>query len=191
MKRSIIVFAVALLAAGTLAACGESDRESMQAGRGSQSTAPSTTPGTPGTSTDRQAGGSSATGMPGSSSSPSAGPSATSSGSQALDKNAIQQAEQQLQAAGFNPGTVDGVVDGQTRDAVRKFQQEKNLKATGELTPETLTALNSMGGTGSGSSGAGSSTGSSPSGTGSSAPGSTGSGSTGSGSGTGSGQTKP
>jgi len=45
-----------------------------------------------------------------------------------------------LKKAGFNPGTIDGVLGRDTMDALTKFQESKNLPA-GKLTMETLEAL--------------------------------------------------
>ena len=62
-----------------------------------------------------------------------------------VDERTVRQAERQLQAAGFNPGKVDGIVDDETREAVRKFQEENRLQPTGELNQDTLLALKAKG----------------------------------------------
>jgi TPR repeat protein len=53
----------------------------------------------------------------------------------------IRQVQERLQATGFKPGTIDGVLGRQTRDALRRFQNTKGLLATGELDEKTLDAL--------------------------------------------------
>jgi peptidoglycan hydrolase-like protein with peptidoglycan-binding domain len=129
-----------LLALGILAGCG--DRETTQAERSvgdQRAEAPRATTDTarvpdartPGTDASGATSGTNAAGT-----------------AQQPDQQTIRQAEQQLQAAGFNPGTVDGVVDKDTREAVRKFQQENKLEATGELNQDTLLALKAEGGAG-------------------------------------------
>jgi regulator of extracellular matrix RemA (YlzA/DUF370 family) len=52
----------------------------------------------------------------------------------------IQSLQRALQKAGFNPGTADGRVGDQTRQALADFQKSKGL-AQGQLTIETLKAL--------------------------------------------------
>ena len=95
------------------------------------------------------------------------------------DVKAVQEA---LKDKGFDPGPADGVMGQKTREALRSFQQSKNIKATGRIDAETAQQLGvqqgsrgsmgkSSGSTGSGMKSGGSSTapsgGSSTSGTGS------------------------
>jgi peptidoglycan hydrolase-like protein with peptidoglycan-binding domain len=47
-----------------------------------------------------------------------------------------------LKDAGFEPGPVDGIMDGQTRSAIKAFQKAKSLKPTGKIDSTTLVALN-------------------------------------------------
>ena len=42
----------------------------------------------------------------------------------------VEELQQILKDAGFEPGPIDGVMGGQTRAAIRKFQKEKRLKTT-------------------------------------------------------------
>ena len=54
----------------------------------------------------------------------------------------VEEIQQILKYAGFEPGPIDGVMGGQTRSAVRKFQKEKGLKQTGKIDSVTYLALN-------------------------------------------------
>ncbi|HEX7230603.1 MAG TPA: peptidoglycan-binding domain-containing protein [Candidatus Binatia bacterium] len=45
--------------------------------------------------------------------------------------------EQALADSGYDPGPVDGVIDDQTRDALREFQEDHSLVATGIVDPAT------------------------------------------------------
>jgi peptidoglycan hydrolase-like protein with peptidoglycan-binding domain len=53
----------------------------------------------------------------------------------------VLQAQERLKAAGFDPSSIDGTLGPQTRDALRRYQQTRNLPATGELDEGTLQAL--------------------------------------------------
>jgi peptidoglycan hydrolase-like protein with peptidoglycan-binding domain len=103
----------------------------------------------------------------------------------------IKQVQQALKEKGHDPGAATGVMNDETRQAIRAFQKENNLTATGTLDHETAQKLGvSVSGsaaTGSKGGSSGSSGQSSPYGSGSSP--SIGSGSTGSESSLGSGAT--
>lgn len=58
-----------------------------------------------------------------------------------LQQNTIREIQQSLRQEGFDPGPADGVWGPQTASAVRSFQMEKNLQATGEPTSSTLNEL--------------------------------------------------
>jgi peptidoglycan hydrolase-like protein with peptidoglycan-binding domain len=58
-----------------------------------------------------------------------------------MSKQDIQKVEEALQAKGHNPGKVDGVMDDQTRDAIRAFQKANNLTLTGTIDDKTAAAL--------------------------------------------------
>ena len=58
-----------------------------------------------------------------------------------MSKQDIQKVEEALQAKGHNPGKVDGVMDEQTRDAIRAFQKANNLTLTGTIDDKTAAAL--------------------------------------------------
>ena len=64
----------------------------------------------------------------------------------------IRRAQQKLERLGYPVGAADGVLGAETRTALRNFQRDKNLNATGELDGETLSALDQD--TGSATSGA-------------------------------------
>ncbi|MFB3819794.1 MAG: peptidoglycan-binding protein [Candidatus Methylomirabilales bacterium] len=107
------------------------------------------TPSTPGGA----AGGAGTPSTPGTMSTPGGGASggaASTPGGSAVaeDQETIRQAQQQLKAAGFTPGPVDGVMDDQTRSALRDFQRSKGLRETGQLDQETRSALLSGSGSG-------------------------------------------
>ena len=49
-----------------------------------------------------------------------------------------------LKKAGFNPGPVDGIKGPKTREAIREFQEQNNLKSTGIVNVETWQKLKSF-----------------------------------------------
>ncbi|WP_071394512.1 lmo1851 family serine protease [Bacillus tuaregi] len=53
----------------------------------------------------------------------------------------VKNAQQMLSALGYDPGRVDGYFDETTESAVKAFQTEKGLEATGVLTGDSTTAL--------------------------------------------------
>ena len=53
----------------------------------------------------------------------------------------LREIERVLQSQGLNPGAVDGVMDQETVNALRAFQQREGLRATGVLNPATLKHL--------------------------------------------------
>ena len=55
--------------------------------------------------------------------------------------DAIQSAQSQLQALGYEPGNTDGALDMMTQVAVSQFQAEHALQVTGEVTPQLLGIL--------------------------------------------------
>jgi hypothetical protein len=57
------------------------------------------------------------------------------------DPSTVSRAQAQLKAAGFDPGSVSGVMNQETREALRRYQQAKGLAATGELDQQTRAAL--------------------------------------------------
>jgi len=57
------------------------------------------------------------------------------------DESSVKQAQQALNDKGFNVGTPDGIAGPKTQAAVKKFQQQQNIGASGQLDPQTLAAL--------------------------------------------------
>ncbi len=53
----------------------------------------------------------------------------------------IFEAEKRLEAAGFKPGSVDGILDAHTQSALRRYQVAKGLPVTGELDRASQQAL--------------------------------------------------
>ena len=58
-----------------------------------------------------------------------------------LEKEKKKDIEQALQDKGFEPGSVDGVIDTQTQSAISKFQRDNNLPATGTVDEQTAKRL--------------------------------------------------
>ena len=54
----------------------------------------------------------------------------------------VEEIQEILQKAGFEPGPLDGRMGAQTRAAIRKFQKEKGLKANAKIDSATYLALN-------------------------------------------------
>jgi carboxyl-terminal processing protease len=53
----------------------------------------------------------------------------------------VKAVEQMLSALGYNPGKVDGYFDGETKDAVMRFQRDQKLQVTGKVSGETTIKL--------------------------------------------------
>jgi carboxyl-terminal processing protease len=58
-----------------------------------------------------------------------------------LEKEKKKDIEQALQDKGFDPGSVDGMIDSQTQSAISKFQRDNNLPATGTVDEQTAKQL--------------------------------------------------
>ena len=67
--------------------------------------------------------------------------SSASQSSASPRRDLIRQVQQRLLAVGYNPGSIDGALGPQTRDALRWFQNTKGLRPTGEPDEATLDAL--------------------------------------------------
>jgi peptidoglycan hydrolase-like protein with peptidoglycan-binding domain len=72
--------------------------------------------------------------------------SASASQSPAVSPAMVQQVQTRLQQAGTYSGRIDGLWGPETEAAVRSYQQQHNLNATGQLDSDTLASLN-LGGT--------------------------------------------
>jgi len=57
------------------------------------------------------------------------------------DFNDVARVQQALKERGYDPGPVNGVMNEQTRDALRAFQTARNLRPTGTIDAETARAL--------------------------------------------------
>ena len=57
------------------------------------------------------------------------------------DNAQVSQIQQALNEQGFNVGTVDGQMGPRTKAALKQFQQQKGLQASGKLDQQTLAAL--------------------------------------------------
>ena len=53
----------------------------------------------------------------------------------------IRQTKRQLQAHGYDVGSINGTLDATTREAIRTYQSDAGLEVTGEVTPELLAHL--------------------------------------------------
>ena len=60
----------------------------------------------------------------------------------------VREAQQELSAAGFDPGPVDGVWGAQSSRAAQDFQRAHNLSVTGRLDRQTMNALHTGAGSG-------------------------------------------
>jgi peptidoglycan hydrolase-like protein with peptidoglycan-binding domain len=58
-----------------------------------------------------------------------------------LNSEQIRQVQEALQARGFDPGPVDGVLGPRTQQAVRHYQDRYGIKASGNIDNQTLYAL--------------------------------------------------
>jgi peptidoglycan hydrolase-like protein with peptidoglycan-binding domain len=59
-----------------------------------------------------------------------------------LNDDIIRAAQTKLNDEGYKTGTPDGRLGAKTRAAIRKYQQDKNLKVSGQLDESTLSHLN-------------------------------------------------
>jgi len=74
----------------------------------------------------------------------------------AVSPDDVRKAQQALTTNGHNPGTVNGVMDSKTQQALREFQKANNLPVTGTLDPLTAQKLGITLGSGTGAPSAGS-----------------------------------
>ena len=62
-------------------------------------------------------------------------------GTPELSRTDMRAVEEALKAKGYNPGKIDGMVDDQARAAIRKFQQDNGMSATGMVDQKTADRL--------------------------------------------------
>ncbi len=67
--------------------------------------------------------------------------SSFSSQNQMASSDSVKQAQEQLKAAGFDPGQIDGRMGPDTQKALKDFQQAKGLPTTGQLDSQTQQEL--------------------------------------------------
>lgn len=60
---------------------------------------------------------------------------------QGMSSDTVKQAQQALKDKGHDPGPIDGQYGPLTQKGVKEFQEKQNLKATGRLDQQTLSAL--------------------------------------------------
>jgi peptidoglycan hydrolase-like protein with peptidoglycan-binding domain len=58
-----------------------------------------------------------------------------------LSRDKVRQVQQALDKSGFHAGTADGRWGPETSNALKQFQQSKNIKANGQLDQKTLSGL--------------------------------------------------
>ncbi|CAA7624235.1 peptidoglycan-binding protein [Magnetospirillum sp. UT-4] len=66
---------------------------------------------------------------------------------QAAATSEVREAQQNLASMGYDVGPVDGVMGPSTRQAVRQFQRDQNLPASGRLDQQTMAAMEDQRGT--------------------------------------------
>jgi peptidoglycan hydrolase-like protein with peptidoglycan-binding domain len=57
------------------------------------------------------------------------------------ERNPVKAAQRALQERGYDPGPVDGRIGAKTQNAVKRFQKDQGLRATGRLDAETVDRL--------------------------------------------------
>jgi peptidoglycan hydrolase-like protein with peptidoglycan-binding domain len=62
-------------------------------------------------------------------------------GAPTLDVRSVQEG---LARLGYEPGPADGTLGRKTRDAIRLYERDRNLKETGTITPELMEELESV-----------------------------------------------
>ena len=76
-------------------------------------------------------------------------------GASSMSPSMIKQVQQKLKQQGHDVGTVDGMWGPQTQAALKAFQKQQGMQASGELNQETLAALGVQAGGGSQAQGGG------------------------------------
>jgi len=118
--RHIVVAALGLTSAGALAAANPSAADtSQQSGQSYNSSQQSQSP----------------------SASQELGQSSSSLSSSQGDSSQVSQIQQALNGMGLNAGPVDGKLGPKTKSAIKQFQQQKGLQASGKLDSQTVAML--------------------------------------------------
>jgi hypothetical protein len=144
--REIAVALAALSLAGTVVAAGN-DTSTSTGGVTNGSSANQTSSTQANGQSSPQAGASSTAGtsMPQAGSTPTGASSSTSQNASASgeqnDPTLVRSAQQALKQKGFDAGAVDGEMGPSTEAALRNFQQAQGLPQSGNLDPQTLSAL--------------------------------------------------
>jgi peptidoglycan hydrolase-like protein with peptidoglycan-binding domain len=152
MKLKLIVLAVAAaLSASVFAAESSKDKASTaqtpsasgSSAQGSSAQRPSAAPGSSAQgASGSKAQGSSAQGSSAPrSSAEGASKQAGASGAQGMSGDTVKKAQQALKDKGHDPGPIDGQYGPLTQKGVKEFQEKQNMKATGRLDQQTLSAL--------------------------------------------------
>lgn len=76
---------------------------------------------------------------------PTPSPTPVPSPANAIASEEIREAEQRLSDLGYWTGTIDGVLDGDSRHALIAFQKVERRSRTGKLTPDELQAIRAAG----------------------------------------------
>jgi peptidoglycan hydrolase-like protein with peptidoglycan-binding domain len=61
-----------------------------------------------------------------------------------LNESNIRLVQQQLRKKGVDPGPIDGIHGPRTKEAIRKFQDQYGMKASGEINNQMLFALGAV-----------------------------------------------
>src|SRR5688572_9288302 len=141
LKEIVVAVAAAILSASALAGGGEHSKQQPRAESGS------------GGMMQSQSGQQ----QPGSQANQQQARSQDGQQAQAQSPELVKQAQQALKDKGLNAGPVDGQWGPQTQQAVKAYQQQNQIQATGELDRQTLASLGIRQSASAGSSAAGSS----------------------------------
>lgn len=76
----------------------------------------------------------------------SSAPAAASTGQQAMSNDLVRDVQRGLASRGYDVGPQDGVYGAGTEQALRRFQQDQRMTASGQVDAQTLAALGVMGG---------------------------------------------
>ena len=135
-KYAIPFAAVGLMASGPLFAQSDQDQSQQSGGQASEQQGQN---GSSGQNGQNQSSGSEQQGSQQNQASNQG--SAASPGNQMASAQDVRKVQNYLQQKGYNV-KVDGIWGPKTSDAVKQFQQQNNLQATGQLDQQTLAQMN-------------------------------------------------